>query len=75
MTPANELGSDSMPLQPGEADQSDRLEDAEHWLAVYEELIRFLMDVKEVSADKVASFRARLDYWRHRRDELAGQYG
>lgn len=55
---------------PGEARQSNIMEDPEHWVAVYEELIGFLLGVQEPDCDKVSSFHRRLEYWRHRRDEL-----
>lgn len=59
------------PLLPGEDRQSGELDDAEHWVAVYEELVSFLLSVQEPRPDRVVSYHRRLDYWRHRRDELA----
>lgn len=57
-------------LLPGEAQWSELLEDAEHWTAVYEELTRFLLDTHPANSSMMGSFRLRLAYWRHRRDEL-----
>ena len=71
MTLANMSASSVDPLLPGEDRQSDMLDDADHWVAVYEELLSFLVDVRECDCDKIGTFRSRLDYWRQRRDELA----
>lgn len=57
-------------LLPGEARWSDMLEDAEHWVAVYEELTRFLLTTRFSDSDTVDRFRTRLEYWRHRSREL-----
>lgn len=63
-------GSTGEPLLPGEARRSDLLEDAEHWAAVYEELTGFLL-THGGRRDTTGRFCSRLEYWRHRRDELA----
>lgn len=57
-------------LLPGEAQRSDLLDDAAHWEAVYEELTRFLLTTPAAEPDTISHFRSRLEYWRHRRDEL-----
>lgn len=58
-------------LLPGEAMRSDVLEDAEHWAAVYEELTAFLRSTRCRMPETMGRFQSRLEYWRHRRDELA----
>jgi hypothetical protein len=58
------------PLLPGETAQSDVLEDAEHWAAVYQELAAFLDGSALGRPEATERFRRRLDYWRHRQDEL-----
>lgn len=58
------------PLLPGESRQSDLLEDAEHWAAVYEELTHFLDRLRVRDPQTMGRLCTRLEYWRHRRDEL-----
>lgn len=58
------------PLLPGEASQSDLLDDAQHWAAVYQELTEFLDRVRLGRPETAARYRRRLDYWRHRQAEL-----
>lgn len=62
--------SPAQSLLPGEAQGTDLLEDAEHWAAVYEELTHFLLSIRAAEPDRIGHFCARLEYWRHRRDEL-----
>lgn len=59
-------------LLPGELPLSEVLEDAEHWVAVYEELTGFLLTTDHAGADAIAHFRSRLEYWLRRKDELTG---
>jgi hypothetical protein len=58
------------PLLPGEVLHSDRRDDAEHWGAVYEELIAFLVRFDH-PGETLERYRRRLHYWRRRGDELA----
>jgi hypothetical protein len=57
-------------LLPGETAQSDVLEDAEHWAAVYQELAAFLDRMHLGRRQTTERFHRRLDYWRLRQDEL-----
>jgi len=56
-------------LLPGEAPDSDVLDDAEHWSAVYDELIGFLRRV-HLDGSAIERFERRRDHWRGRRDQL-----
>jgi hypothetical protein len=56
---------------PGELPDSDVREDAEHWAAVYEELIGFLLG-SHARAGTLARYHRRLTFWRQRLDQLAG---
>jgi hypothetical protein len=56
-------------LLPGEARDSDVLDDAEHWSAVYDELIAFLRRVR-LDGSAIERFERRRDHWRSRRDQL-----
>lgn len=63
-------------LLPGEVADSDLRDDAEHWMAVYGELTRFLVEaeggvIDPSLAEKLRRYQRRLDHWRRRRDELA----
>lgn len=69
---AREGASEPDALLPGEVRESELPDDAEHWAAVYEELTRFLLE-SDLDAHMVERYRLRLDYWRRRRDELAGR--
>ena len=60
-----------VPLLPDEAGGCDVLEDVEHWAAVYEELIEFLGTMRPADSSTMRRLRARLEYWRRRRHELA----
>jgi hypothetical protein len=64
------LGAAAAPLLPGETAQSDVLEDADHWAAVYQELTVFLDRTHLGRRRTTESFHRRLDYWRLRQDEL-----
>jgi hypothetical protein len=66
------LAANGVPLLPGEEPQSDLLEDAQHWAAVYEELTRFVTGLRLGTSDAAWRFQRRLDYWRRCRDELSG---
>lgn len=68
---AARVRSRAVPLLPGESRRSDRLDDAEHWTAVYEELTCFLQGRDTTDAAALRRFRSRLEYWSQRRDELA----
>jgi hypothetical protein len=57
-------------LLAGEVEDTDSLQDAEHWAAVYEELTGFLLEVEIDVSDTLARFQARLEHWRRRREEL-----
>ena len=63
-------------LLPGEVADSELRDDAEHWIAVYGELTRFLVEAESgvidaTLTDTLGRYRRRLDHWRRRRDELA----
>jgi hypothetical protein len=60
-------------LLAGEVEDTKSLQDAEHWLAVYEELTGFLLQVELDVSETLARFRVRLEHWRRRREELGGQ--
>ena len=55
---------------PGEMPDSDVRDDAEHWVAVYEELIGFLVG-SQAADGALPRYRHRLSFWRSRRDQLA----
>lgn len=55
-------------LLPGEIPDTGYPEDAEHWLAVYSELLRFATEIK--LTPYVDLYRRRLEFWRARREEL-----
>lgn len=65
-----QFGRSADGLLPGEALQSDTLDDATHWTAVYEELVSFLRhtDLRIPTLDR---YQRRLAYWRRRSDEIA----
>jgi hypothetical protein len=66
--------SDADWLLPGEDLQSDALNDAEHWVMVYEELLSFLSQANlEIPA--VDRCRRRLAYWSRRVAELTRRIG
>jgi len=58
------------PLLPGETARSDLRDDAEHWTAVYEELVGILRTAVPPEG-MLQRYELRLDYWRRRRDELS----
>jgi hypothetical protein len=58
------------PLLPGEDVDPAHLEDADHWVAVYEELIGFLHQSRPDLPATVERYRRRLAYWRALRDQL-----
>ncbi|MBO0709206.1 MAG: hypothetical protein J2P44_12660 [Candidatus Dormibacteraeota bacterium] len=60
-------------LLPGELPDTSYPEDAQHWLTVYSELLRFATEL-EVPA-YVDLYRRRLDFWRVRRTELGSSRG
>lgn len=60
-------------LLAGEAQDTESLQDAEHWLAVYEELTAFLLQVELDVSETLARFHVRREHWRRRRQELGGQ--
>lgn len=62
------------PLLPGEMADSRLRDDAEHWIAVYEELIGFLRG-SEAADGQLARYHRRLTFWRHRRDQLGNGNG
>jgi hypothetical protein len=57
-------------LLAGEVEDTDSLQDAEHWAAVYEELTGFLLQVEIDVSETLARFQVRLDHWHRRREEL-----
>lgn len=57
------------PLLPGEIPRSDLRDDAEHWTAVYEELVGILR-ASAPPEGMLERYQLRLDYWRRRREEL-----
>lgn len=69
--PANEREADLIepgilepaPLLPGERPTAELLEDAHHWVAVYEELISFLRLHADLP-DVLERYQRRLDHWR-----------
>jgi hypothetical protein len=63
----------STELLPGEVPTSQASEDAEHWVAVYSELVDFLgrHPETEVIRRTIERYRERLWFWRGRRDELS----
>lgn len=66
-------GSEALPLLPGEELASDHLDDVEHWVAVYEELIGFLLASRPDPTDTLERYRRRLAHWRrleHRGERL-----
>lgn len=63
-----------VPLLSGEmADSNDR-DDAEHWVVVYEELTA-LLRASDPPDEMLERYCQRLNFWRWRRDELAGPAG
>jgi hypothetical protein len=60
---------ETTPLLPGEQPDSGLRDDAEHWIAVYEELTNFLLDALPDVPDALERYRGRLEYWRRRRVE------
>jgi hypothetical protein len=53
------------PLLPGENRRGVTLDDAEHWIAVYEELTGFLTAINGgAHVGALGRYRRRLDYWR-----------
>ena len=60
---------ETAPLLPGEQPDSGLRDDAEHWIAVYEELTNFLLDALPDVPDALERYRGRLEYWRRRRVE------
>lgn len=61
-------------LLPGETADSDVADDAEHWIAVYEELTGFLSEI-DPPEEAIEHYRRRLEHWRCRRDQLRGRGG
>jgi hypothetical protein len=60
------------PGLPGENPNSPLLDDAEHWVLVYEQLHTLLEETGvPVSSEHQARYRRRLEYWRGRQMELA----
>ncbi len=60
-------------LMPGEDPRTEFLDDAEHWIAVYEELVLGLrgeQSVGETVRKRQADLLARLEYWRRRQKDL-----
>jgi hypothetical protein len=62
-------GTGKEPLLPGELSDSEHRDDAEHWVAVYQELIGFLVGY-ETPTSTVERFRWRLTFWRRRSEQL-----
>jgi hypothetical protein len=51
-------------LLPGESMTSASPEEAVHWIAVYSELVRFLLAAEQPFAPALAArYQRRLDYW------------
>jgi hypothetical protein len=59
-------------LLPAEPRSVELLEDAEHWAAVYEELVAFLVAGADVDLppDRQERLERRLQFWRRRVSEL-----
>jgi hypothetical protein len=62
------------PLLSGETADSNDRDDAEHWVVVYEELTA-LLSASDPPDGMLERYRQRLQFWRCRRDELAGLAG
>jgi hypothetical protein len=60
-----------VPLLSGETADSNDREDAEHWLAVYEELTA-LLRASDPPDGMLERYRLRQRFWHHRREQLSG---
>jgi len=66
---AADRNSAGVPLLPGEKADSHDHDDADHWVAVYEELTAFL-HASSAPRSMLDRYSGRLGFWRGRRDEL-----
>jgi hypothetical protein len=63
-------------LLPGESLVSTDLEDIDHWISVYSELVGFLRRPELEAVEKIRGrYERRLAFWRKRFQELTGEKG
>lgn len=72
--PESDVEGEGISLLPAEPLNSEVLDDAVHWAAVYRELAGFLLDEASAEVPRAAKnrFRRRRDFWRRRMQELTG---